>query len=175
MKIKTRIKGSVCSLRNSHLSDCKYILTLRTNPILSMHLNKVENNLDKSKNFILNQRTSKNKLSLTIIDKNNKRLGFFTGFTVFGDNKFDPGGWIMPINVQANVKICSLVLAFEIGFNIFNIPKALLRVRKGNIKIIKFHQKMGATIIDSDENLEYLIMDRETYNISLPRKIFLDG
>ena len=51
-------------------------------------------------------------------------------------------------NTLSNIKICSLVLAYEIGFNFLNLSKAFLRVRKGNINIIKMHFKMGAIAIN---------------------------
>ena len=50
MKISNIIHGTVCSLRNSYLADCKDMLSLRNDPHLSKFLKKVENNLIEQKN-----------------------------------------------------------------------------------------------------------------------------
>ena len=75
----------------------------------------------------------------------------------------------------ANIKICSLVLAYEIGFNILNLSNAFLRVRKGNSNIIKMHYRMGAIEIDNDKDFNYLILSKEIHNKSLTRKLYING
>ena len=175
MKISNNIHGTVCSLRNSHLTECKDMLVLRNDPHLSKFLKKVGNDINKQKIWLKKQRELKNKICLTIIDKQNKPLGYFTSFTIFPDKKFDPGGWIMHPSTLASMKICSLVLAYEIGFNVLNLTKALLRVKKGNLSIIKMHLRMGAKEIDNDKDFNYLILSKKVHNKSLIRKIFING
>tara|TARA_X000000368_G_C22807276_1_gene613031 strand:- start:49 stop:576 length:528 start_codon:yes stop_codon:yes gene_type:complete len=174
MKISNNIHGTVCSLRNSHLTDCKDMLVLRNDPHLSKFLKKVENDINKQKIWLKKQRELKNKICLTIIDNQNRLLGYFTSFTIFNNDKFDPGGWIMHPNTLASMKICALVLAYEIGFNNFNLPKAYLRIRKGNLNIMKMHFRMGAIEIDNDKDFNYLILSKKTHNKSSIRKLFIN-
>ena len=174
MKISNNIHGTVCSLRNSYLTDCTDMLVLRNDPDLSKFLKKVENNIKKQKIWLKKQRELKNKICLTIIDNQNKPLGYFTSFTIFDDYKFDPGGWIMHPKTLANIKICSLVLAYEIGFNFLNLSEAFLRVRKGNMNIMKMHFQMGAIAINDDKDFNYLILSKKVHNKSLTRKLFIN-
>ena len=53
MKINNNIHGTVCSLRNSHLTDCKDMLVLRNDPHLSKFLKNNEDIYKESKDMII--------------------------------------------------------------------------------------------------------------------------
>jgi hypothetical protein len=174
MKLNKIIHGTMCSIVDSTMDDCSQMLKLRKDPSLSKYLKNVDNDLLEQQNWLNSQYSSTDRMALTIKDSNQTVVGFFTSFRIFWDFwTFEPGGWIMENNLSPSLKLCSLIVAYEFGFNEVNQNFARLIVRHGNKKVLGLHEKMGSINFYEDKKYKYFILSKKNFNSSQLRRFYI--
>ena len=174
MKLNKIIHGTMCSIVDSTMDDCSQMLKLRKDPSLSKYLKNVDNDLLEQQNWLNSQYSSTDRMALTIKDNNQTVIGFFTSFKIFWDFwSFDSGGWIMENNLSPSLKLCSLIVAYEFGFNEVNQNFARLIVRHGNKKVLGLHEKMGSINFYEDKKYKYFILSKKNFNSSQLRRFYI--
>jgi RimJ/RimL family protein N-acetyltransferase len=79
-------------------------------------------------------------------------------------NSFCWGSWILDANKTRFAAIESALLVYELGFNRIGFAASHFDVRKGNTKVISFHEKFGARTTSDDEENVYMQLTRESFD-----------
>jgi len=137
------IKGNFINIRSVQENDSEFILSLRLDSKLNKYLNKVENDIEKQRKWILNQQNRKDDYYFLITDKNNNPIGTISLYNV--ENKQGEfGRWILKGNSLQSIE--SVLLLHEFGFNNLSLNLIYSNTVIENKKIISFHKNFGATI-----------------------------
>lgn len=139
------IKGKFINLRSVQEDDAEFILSLRLDPKLNKYLNKVESNVAKQKQWILNQQSRRGDYYFLITDKDNIPIGTISLYNI--ENKQGEfGRWILKGNSLQSIE--SVLLLHEFGFNNLGLDIIYSNTVDENKKVINFHKNFGATITD---------------------------
>jgi RimJ/RimL family protein N-acetyltransferase len=149
-------------LRLIEESDAEFVLGLRLDERYNQFLSSVSPDLQTQKNWIERYKGEENdgKQFYFIIERID---GVPCGTVRVYDLKEDSfcwGSWILNENKTRYAALESAFLVYEFGFNKLGFKKSHFDVRKGNEKVISFHEKMGAARISSDsENIYFEITE----------------
>ena len=83
----------------------------------------------------------------------------------FKDNSFCWGSWLIKDNAPKSTAIESALQIYEFGFYKLGFEKSHFDVRKGNDKVISFHERFGAKIIDENELDYFFDFYKQDYEI----------
>ncbi len=72
-------------------------------------------------------------------------------------------GWLIKDNAPTTTAIESAILVYEFGFIRLGYKNSHFDVRKGNERVVAFHQRFGAVVIDEDELNIYFDYSVENY------------
>lgn len=136
--------------------DASFILSLRTNPMLSRFIHKTSNDIDAQKNWIREYKVR-------------EQLGqdyYFIYSTVdelIGVNRIynlkekscTGGSWICVPNANPNKSIATLLFSRDIMFELLECEDEIFDVRKGNKMVQRLHVMMGARKFEETE-LDYI-------------------
>lgn len=156
------------SFRLVEAQDAEFILSLRNNKQKNKHLSPVKNSVESQRNWIIEYKErehSKQEYYYVINNPEAEDLGVVRLYD-FKNNSFCWGSWILKPEAPSYTAIESALLVYEIAFNQIGFSQSHFDVRKENTKVIKFHQRFGASIIKEDQLNYYFIIDKNTYNIS---------
>jgi len=145
--------------------DAEFILSLRENQYLNKFISSTSSNLDKQMKWIVNYKNRENcytEFYFILRDKKNTPFGTVRLYD-FKNGSFCWGSWIVYNNAPIYFGIESAISIYELAFNILNFSKSHFDVRRGNEKVIKFHKRMGAQIINSDELNIYFEYSKSNY------------
>lgn len=145
--------------------DADFILSLRLNEKLNKNLSKVENNLKKQIHWIKEYKKKEEKrleFYFIIESLDDEKLGAVRLYD-FIEDSFCWGSWLLKIDSPNYASIESALSVYEFGFERLGFQHSHFDVRKGNEKVIKFHKRFGANIVDEDELNFYFKFDKETY------------
>lgn len=162
-------KGKSISFRSVQLEDAEFILSLRLDDRLNRYLSPVDSNLQQQVDWL--REYKKRELNGTeyyfiIEDNRGEELGTLRLYD-FRDNSFSWGSWIIKQGAPSNVAIESALLVYEFAFKILNFTQTHFEVIKENSKVKAFHERLGAELINSDEQKNYYVFSRQSYeNIS---------
>ncbi len=81
----------------------------------------------------------------------------------FQKNSFCWGSWILKKGSPSYMAIESALLVYEFGFYGLGFLRAHFDVRKENRKVVAFHQKFGAKIVNQSELDWFFDFSREQY------------
>ena len=73
------------------------------------------------------------------------------------------GHWILKGNSPSYMAIESALLVYEFAFYNLKFNKSHFDVRINNEKVVAFHTRLGATVINSDELNYYFNYSKESY------------
>ena len=73
------------------------------------------------------------------------------------------GSWLIKENAPTTTAIESALLLYEFCFGELSYKKAHFDVRKGNVRVIAFHKRFGATVVEEDELNLYFNYSLENY------------
>lgn len=160
------IAGKNINLRDIEISDAQFVLDLRTNDKKSLYLHKTDADIQKQINYINKYKTLKNEWYFIIEDKNGKPLGTVRIYDVIGDS-FCWGSWLIVDNAPSQTALESALLIYDYAFDYLNFNNVHFDVRKGNVKVQRFHELFGAQRTGETELDILYKYDKETYkNIS---------
>jgi len=159
------IKGKNTQLRFASVTDAEFILELRLQEHKTQFLSKVDNNLSKQKEWLLNYKEKEQKgleYYFVIESKQTESVGLVRVYDLQPDS-FCWGSWLIKDNAPKTSAIESALLVYEFGFNTLGYKKAHFDVRKGNERVIAFHQRFGAKITHEDKENFYFSYALEDY------------
>lgn len=170
------IEGRKINLRLVNLEDAKFILDLRMNEKLNKYISDVDDDLKKQREWLkkYKRRESEEKEYYFIIEsKSEEKLGTVRIYDLKSDS-FSWGSWIIKDNAPSYASIESVLLIYKFGFYKLGFKNSHFEVRKENDKVVSFHKRFGAEIVNEDNLNFYFQFKKETFeNIKRKYKKFL--
>ncbi len=155
-------EGNRINLREAEVSDAEFILELRLNQDLTRFLNKIEDNLEKQRKYILDHQSKGEDFYFIVESKYKERYGTARIHDVTEDS-FKCGSWILKPGIPAYVALENYFACFDYAFIALNKKHCELDVVKGNDSVINLHKKMGAKLINEDDRKFYFTFSRDVY------------
>ena len=159
------IQGKKINLRSADIKDAEFILKMRTQAHKTQFLSLVDNDLQKQQCWL---KTYKDKEQagleyyFVIESKQAEQLGLVRVYDLHLES-FCWGSWLIKDSAPLTTAIESSLLIYEFGFEELKYKKAHFDVRKGNDRVIAFHQRFGATVVEEDEINLYFNYSLESY------------
>ncbi|BBP43098.1 GNAT family N-acetyltransferase [Thiosulfativibrio zosterae] len=147
------IQGKNINLRPARVEDAEFILGLRLQQHKTQYLSEVENNLAKQLAWLksyLQKEQQGLEYYFVIESKQHENLGLVRVYDL-QPNSFCWGSWLIKDDAPKTTAIESALLVNEFGFGELGYKQAHFDVRKGNERVIAFHQRFGASITHEDE------------------------
>ena len=161
------LEGKNINLRTVEIEDADFIYTMRQNRKKTKYLSKVTGTVDSQKEWIKNykQREDEEKEFYFIIESKNKdKFGLVRIYDLKNDS-FCWGSWLIKEDAPKTTAIESALQIYEFGFYKLGFEKSHFDVRKGNDKVIAFHQRFGAKIVSEDELDYFFNFEKSDYEI----------
>ncbi len=138
------------------IDDAEFILSLRTNGNLNKHLSQTSSSVAQQKEWIRNYKEREKKgdeyYFIIFRNDNDEAVGTVRLYDFIEDKKsFCWGSWILNENKTKYAAMESAFLVYQIAFEKLGFERAHFDVRRENIKVIAFHQKMGAKIVAEND------------------------
>ena len=146
--------------------DAEFILSLRTNPVLSKYLHAVENDVDKQRQWIRSykNREANGKDYYFIFSSHSQPVGVIRIYDIdYIKKRATAGSWVCEPELPMQIPISILIICREIMFDMIGAEKDCFDVRKGNKQVQRTHEIMGAEIVAEDEL---------NYYFELPNAVF---
>lgn len=162
------IVGKNIQLRTVEVLDAEFIFEMRQNQDKTKYLSKVTGTVESQKEWIRNykQRESEQKEFYFVIEsKDKEKLGLVRMYD-FQNESFCWGSWLIKENAPTTTAIESALQIYEFAFYKLNFSKSHFEVQKGNDKVIAFHQRFGAKIIDENEKEVFFNFEKSDYEIT---------
>lgn len=162
------IIGKNIRLRNVELEDAEFIFEMRQDSKKIKYLSKIIGTLESQKDWIKDYKRRENEKKefyFVIESKNEEKLGLVRMYD-FKDDSFCWGSWLIKEESPKITAIESALQIYEFGFYRLKFEKSHFKVQKGNDKVIAFHQRFGAKIIDENEKEVFFNFQRSDYEIT---------
>lgn len=159
------IKGKNIKLRTADVEDAEFILQLRLQEHKTQFLSKVNNDLTNQQAWLKAYKQNEQQgleYYFVIDSQEGEKLGLVRVYDL-QPNSFCWGSWLIKDDAPQTTAIESALLIYEFGFGPLKYKKAHFDVRKGNQRVIAFHQRFGAQIVDEDELNYYFNYNVEDY------------
>lgn len=151
-----RIESKNINMRTVEIDDAEFVYNMRQNQDKTKYLSKVTGTVESQKEWINNYKQrekEREEFYFVIESKSEEKLGLVRMYD-FQDDSFCWGSWLIKEDAPKTTAIESALQIYEFGFYKLGFEKSHFDVRKGNDKVIAFHQRFGAKIVDEDE-LDY--------------------
>lgn len=161
-----KVEGKNLRLRPVEVADAAFILTLRLDDRFKTFLSAVSPDLEAQKTWITNYKMDEQSgvQYYFIIERlDGTRCGTVRVYDLKTDS-FCWGSWILNENKTRYAALESAFLVYDFGFTHLGYKKSHFDVMKGNLGVIKFHTRMGATKIAEDEINEYFEITEDAVN-----------
>lgn len=160
--MKPYVRGKSIFFRDILIDDSEFIVNLRANPEKNKYISISSGDIDKQKSFISSYFKTQTDFYFIICDWEWRRLGTIRIYDIRG-NSFCWGSWILSEEAPKSAAIESALLIYDFAFYSLHYSKSHFDVRKGNKRVIEFHKRFGASIVDEDALNYYFQYDREVY------------
>ena len=161
------LNGKNINFRTVEVEDAEFIYNMRQNENKTKYLSKVTGDVKSQKEWIKNYKQreeNKKEFYFVIESKNEEKLGLVRMYD-FKDDSFCWGSWLIKEDAPKTTAIESALQIYEFGFYTLGFKKSHFDVRKGNDKVIAFHQRFGAKIVDEDELDYFFNFQKSDYKI----------
>jgi RimJ/RimL family protein N-acetyltransferase len=162
------IYGKNINMRTVIIEDAEFIYNMRQNQNKTKYLSKVIGTVESQKEWIENYKQreeDKKEFYFVIESKDKEKLGLVRMYD-FQHESFCWGSWLIKENAPKSTAIESALQIYEFGFYTLGFEKSHFDVRKGNDKVIAFHQRFGAKIVDEDELDYFFNFEKSEYEIT---------
>lgn len=162
------IYGKNINMRTVALEDAEFIYTMRQNENKTKYLTKVTGSAESQKEWIKNYKIreeEQQEFYFVIESKQDEKLGLVRLYD-FQDESFCWGSWLIKEDAPKTTAIESALQIYEFGFYGLGFEKSHFDVRKGNEKVISFHKRFGAKIIDENELDYFFNFKKSDYEIT---------
>jgi RimJ/RimL family protein N-acetyltransferase len=156
------------SIKTPEGEDAPFVIELRTNSKKNKFLSSIETDIKKQKEWIHAYKKRENtqeEFYFIIESKTYEKLGLVRMYD-FISQSFCWGSWLIKDNAPKTTAIESALQIYEFAFYQLNFLESHFDVRKGNEKVIAFHQRFGAKIIDEDELDYFFHFKKKDYEIT---------
>ena len=140
----------------------------RQNQNKTKYLSKVIGTVESQKEWIKSYKKreeTKEEFYFVIESKDEDKLGLVRMYD-FQDDSFCWGSWLIKEGAPKTTAIESALQIYEFGFYDLKFKKSHFDVRKGNDKVVAFHQRFGAKIINEDELDYFFNFEKNDYEIT---------
>ena len=159
--------GKNINLRTVEVEDAEFIFEMRQNQDKTKYLSKITGTVESQKEWIKNykQREYEQKEFYFVIESNNsQKLGLVRMYD-FQNESFCWGSWLIKEDAPKTTAIESALQVYEFAFYKLSFDKSHFEVQKGNDKVIAFHQRFGAKIVDENEKEIFFNFEKSDYEI----------
>ncbi|PRA28423.1 GNAT family N-acetyltransferase [Pseudomonas poae] len=153
-------------LRLVEESDAEFIFGLRIGEKYNKYLSAVVDDVDTQINWIRRYKedeANRQQFYFIIERLDGERCGTVRVYDFVGSS-FSWGSWILNEQKTRNAAIESAFLVYTFGFEQLGFDQCHFEVRKGNDRVISFHEKMGATKTHETEHEFYFEITKESVN-----------
>lgn len=144
------LEGKGIIIREAEVEDASFILALRLDDDLSLFLGKVDNNLEKQKQYLIENKKKNDDLYFIVEDKKGECFGAARIYNIKAES-FTYGSWIMRKDAPHNFGIETYFLISDCAYYVLKCLRAEFDVMKKNDPVVRFHKRMGSKIIGEDE------------------------
>lgn len=151
------LKSKTVQIRLVCESDADFILKLRLDSKYNYFLSAVNPDVQAQKDWIRkykNDEAEKKQFYFIIERIDGTPCGTVRIYDLLA-NSFCWGSWILNDDKTRYAALESAFLVYQFGFDILGFEQSHFDVRKGNEKVILFHNKMGAEKTGEDDLNEY--------------------
>ena len=162
------ICGKNINLRTVEIEDAEFIFSMRQNQNKTKYLSTVTGTVESQKEWIENYKQreeDKKEFYFVIESKDEEKLGLVRMYD-FQDESFCWGSWLIKEDAPKTTAIESALQIYEFGFYNLGFEKSHFDVRKGNDKVIAFHKRFGAKIINEDELDYFFNFEKSDFEIT---------
>lgn len=159
------VEGPNLVLRLIRPDDADYVHSLRTDPAYNRHLSQVTGSAEDQRNWIIRYKQREAELQelyYVIERKDGVRCGLVRLYDIAPES-FTWGSWILDQNKPAKAALESVVLSFNVGFNLLNRQFGELDVRIGNTKAENIYRSLKMEEIARDSMNIYFRYFREQF------------
>ena len=159
------ISGKNINMRTVELNDADFIYDMRQNQSKTKYLSKVNGTVEDQKKWInqyKDREAEKKEFYFILESKECEKFGLVRMYD-FKDQSFCWGSWLIKDNAPKSTAIESALQIYEFGFYELGFNQSHFDVRIGNDKVIAFHQRFGANIIDKDDLDYFFVFKKEDY------------
>jgi RimJ/RimL family protein N-acetyltransferase len=160
--MKPLLIGSHIYLREIQISDAEFVYSLRCNPELNAYLSPPPLTLEHQRAYIERYLTLDNEYYFSICNSNSESLGVVRIYDLKPES-FCWGSWVVKPDAPRGVGLASLLLVYDYGFYGLHYAQSHFDVRKGNVRVLDLHKRLGAVITSEDELNYYFIYTEEAY------------
>jgi len=160
-KLKDFIQGMNVDLRKIQPSDAQFVVTLRTDPMLSKYLNPIDSRVEKQKEWI-QESLLKNEWYYVVQNKIGERVGLIRGYE-WNENSFSFGSFIILPKARLYATFESAILFFETVFNETPVTFCNIFAKKNNFASINLSSRMGAEIVQVDSEYVYSQLTKKRF------------
>jgi RimJ/RimL family protein N-acetyltransferase len=134
-------------LRLAHEDDAGFILGLRTDVTIGVHLSPVSPDLEAQRKWMRNyaERNERGHEHYFVIEEQGRPVGTIRMYDYnLVDRAFFWGSWVVGPGSSPACAIASVVKLYDLGFQTLGFLSARFRVRKDNASVLSFHRRVGA-------------------------------
>lgn len=143
MILEKEIIGKYSKLRSVEIDDAEFILSLRLDDKLNRYINKVDNDINRQKEWIKLQQKRKGDYYFIISDLNNHPLGTISLYNIKDENA-EFGRWVSKGNMIVNIE--SAILIYEFAFENLKLDLVYTNTMAENKQVVNFHKRFGAKV-----------------------------
>lgn len=144
--------------------DVDYILSLRTNKLLTRFIHQTDNDREKQIEWIRSYkaRESEGREYYFIYLLDGKPVGLNRIYNIF-EYYGTIGSWICNPDNEAEVSLATYILMFDLLFDHIKLDITIFDVRKENKHVWKLHKMLGALSVGESDIDYYFTLNKETY------------
>jgi len=151
------LSGKFCMLRPVEEADAEFIVELRSDPKLSRHISRTDSSVEKQREWIrsyFERNCAGKEYYFIACDLPGVPWGTARLYHIQGD-ECTGGSWVMGHGTPMEVSLESYLLPMEFAFTILNLNVLHIDVRKGNKRVLQWHESCGAIFTHEDEENRY--------------------
>jgi len=159
--------GKNINLKTVEIEDAEFLYKMRQNQVKTKYLSKVTGTIESQKKWIENYKKrerEEKEFYFVIESKNEEKLGLVRMYD-FKHNSFCWGSWLIKVDAPKTTAIESALQIYEFGFYKLGFEKSHFDVRKENNRVVAFHQRFGAKIVEEDSLDYFFNFEKNDYEI----------
>lgn len=162
------ILGKHILLRTVNVTDSEFIYNLRRDSKKTAYLSKISGTVQDQKEYIRKYKEkerNKQEFYFVIENKEKEKLGLVRIYDI-QEHSFSWGSWLIKDGAPSYTAIESALQIYEFGFYTLGFSKSHFEVQKGNDKVLAFHTRFGAQIVDENAQEYFLKITKKTYEVT---------
>lgn len=164
-------QGDATRLRLATENDADFLLSLRLDLSRNQNISATSAHLDDQVAWMRSyaSRFAAGLEAYFIIEVLGEAQGSLRLYDYLAVNdSFCWGSWIIRPGASPSLAFQSLILAYDLAFGSLRFHRARFDVRKANVSVWKFHEKMGAKMVREDSLNRFYECSAEDYRIARP-------